>query len=175
MKPRSILIGLLLLLVLGACSPVAAQVSFSDNFNRPDGLVGNGWSSWWDGQFDHPNTSLVNGELRTFGFINQAGGIFRSLPVGFPLSFSFNFRTASQFFQCGSGSFNDGGWLISFNEPASSLPPNSGTVTGPAQFMLIHFSGQRNLVRAFGTAAAWCSIFQSWRGQSTANEITELP
>ena len=63
-----------------------AQTILAENFNRPDGTVGNGWSSWWGTIFQHPNISLVNGELRTYGFNGFAGGIFRSVPISFPVA-----------------------------------------------------------------------------------------
>lgn len=89
----------------------ATPLHFSDDFNRPDGSVGNGWSTWGNG------ASIAAGELQTFG---ASGGVFRTLPVTFPVFFAFDFRTAA----VGSGS-----WLIEFNDP-------NGQQTGTAEFEL---------------------------------------
>jgi hypothetical protein len=122
---RNLLTGIAVVATLLLTSTVNAQTVLSDNFNRPDGVVGNGWSSWWSNQLEHPNTSLVNGELRTYGSNSYAGGIFQPLPIKFPIVFSFDFRTLNEASECNPGlPFNDGGWLIVFNGAASpTLPP----------------------------------------------------
>jgi hypothetical protein len=78
----------------------AAQFRVTDNFNRPDGAPGLGWSQWGNG------AQISGNQLETFGQINVAGGIERTLDVTFPVSFSFDFSTNTP---------SDGGWLIAFN------------------------------------------------------------
>ena len=88
-------------LALSAIS--GAQVAvISDDFNRPDGPVGNGWSVW-------NGSDITSGQLRTFGANGLGGGVYRPSTIGLLLKLSFDFRTESTSFQCGSGSFNDGG------------------------------------------------------------------
>ena len=77
-----------------------AQFKVTDNFNRPDGAPGLGWSTWGNG------AQISGNQLETFGQPNVAGGIERTLDVTFPLSFSFDFSTSAP---------SDGGWLIGFN------------------------------------------------------------
>lgn len=96
--------GTLVLAVL-VSQPVCAN-SFSDNFNRPDGAVGNGWSTFGGG------AAISGGELETFGLPNQGGGVYRSFPVVFPVAFSFDFRTNAP---------SDGGWGITLNSAQPSL------------------------------------------------------
>ena len=55
---------------------IAAAVTFSDNFNRSDGPVGNGWTPWGNG------ADLLNGQLETFGQNAVAGGVGRALLKG---------------------------------------------------------------------------------------------
>ena len=124
------------------------EISFCDDFNRADGLVDNGWSTWWGPTLDAPQTGLLGGQLRTLGYIGQAGGIYQTAPITFPASFSFDFRTEATRFLCGSSSFNDGGWILGFNLPPSSVPANYGGF-GPAQLYLVHYSGQRNVTRGY--------------------------
>jgi hypothetical protein len=94
-------------------SAVGQDTLVEDDFNRPDGPVGNGWSTWGDGQLGGSSTTLSGGTLRTFGWPNQAGGVYRSLLVRFPVRFSFEFSTTAG---------HDGGWLIAFNSEVA-LPP----------------------------------------------------
>src|SRR5882724_5072376 len=84
---------------------MAAAVTFSDNFNRPDGPVGNAWTPWGNG------ADLLNGQLETFGQNAVAGGVGRALALDFPLTFGFDFRTLVP---------TGGGWEIGFNSPVSS-------------------------------------------------------
>jgi hypothetical protein len=134
-------------------STAKAQTILSEDFNRPDGPVGNGWSTWWDSQFEHSNINLVDGELLTHGYPNQAGGVFRSMPVTFPITFSFNFRSPLTVNdnQCTPQTlYNEAGWLIVFNaKTASSLPPYPPNT--PAQIMFYQYAGSRNIGRAYLT------------------------
>jgi hypothetical protein len=61
---------------------------FSDDFNRPDGPVGNGWSAWEAG------TWIENGQVRAGG-TNNGGGVCRTLtyPLGSPMTFEFDFSS----------------------------------------------------------------------------------
>jgi 5-hydroxyisourate hydrolase-like protein (transthyretin family) len=113
---------------------VTQTPTFADNFNRPDGVVGNGWTNWGN------TATLLNGELETFGEIGVGGGIVRTLPVTFPVSFSFDFRTLNVTNQFGSTPFNDGGWGIAFNADSASLGANS-------QVSFYHYAGSRNIYR----------------------------
>ena len=125
----------------------ALTASFSDDFNRPDGLVGNGWTSWWAYSFDDPNSMILNGELRAFGYPQHGGGIFRTFPVSFPIKFSLDFRTDSKINQdCGSPTFNDGGWRITLNAAPSATPMES-----PAQVKFEQWAGSRHTIRRYIT------------------------
>ncbi|HVO63656.1 MAG TPA: hypothetical protein VMT53_22220 [Terriglobales bacterium] len=89
-----------------ACfTTIAVAGSISDNFNRPDGTVGNGWMAFGNG------ADILNGQLETFGQPNVGGGVQTTATITFPLTFSFDFRTNNPPF---------GGWLIGFNSPAIS-------------------------------------------------------
>lgn len=126
----------------------STQLTFSDDFDRPDGPVGNGWSTWRGNDFESPDIRLVDGELHTAGFPGLAGGIFRSLPVGLPLTFAFDFRTFSVR-ECSpehESWSNDGGWLISFNGS-----PNFHPYTGLAQIRFYQYSGLRHVWRSYLT------------------------
>ena len=110
-------------------------------------MVGNGWTSWWEYSFDHPNSMLVNGELRAYGYPEQGGGIFRTFPVTFPIKVSLDFRTDSLLNQdCGSPSFNDGGWRITINA-APTLTPMKAV----AQVKFEQYAGSRNIIRRYLT------------------------
>jgi hypothetical protein len=125
----------------------ALPITFSDDFNRSDGPVGNGWTSWWAGSFDSPNSMIVNGELRAYGYPQYGGGIFRTLPVSLPVQFSFDFRTDSNINEdCGSPSFNDGGWRITLNAAPSASPMDS-----VAQVKFEQWAGSRHTVRRYIT------------------------
>lgn len=114
---------------------LCAGQSFSDSFNRSDGLVGNGWSTWGVGG------DILGGQLQTFGAPNVAGGIARLLPMTFPLTFSFDFRTDA------SGGL-DGGWEIGFN---GLSPQNPIGAVGSAEFALFQYSGIRPLSYVYQT------------------------
>jgi hypothetical protein len=139
---------------IGLAGQARADILFADDFNRPDGPVGNGWSTWWAASFDHPNIHLTNGELRTAGFPNLGGGIYRTLPVSFPLRFSFDFRTLNLRDDLEPGlPYNDGGWQIFFNaDPSMSFTPVPNQ--SPAQFRLIHVAGSRNMQRGYFDGSA---------------------
>lgn len=68
-------------LQLALVSLGAAQFKVTDNFNRPDGAPGLGWSTWGNG------AQISDNQLETFGENDVAGGIGRTLDVTFPLSF----------------------------------------------------------------------------------------
>src|SRR5262249_34925311 len=112
-------------------SSVLAQSAFVDDFNRPDGEIGNGWSVW-----GNPSTTLIGGELRTFGAPRLAGGVARTLSVSFPLSFSFDFRTLN----AGIDPYNDSGWFIAFNAANAAYD-------SPAQLKFYQFAGSLSIRR----------------------------
>ncbi len=95
-------LGMLVFAVLVPLS--AAQFKVTDNFNRPDGAVGLGWSTWGNG------AQISGNQLETFGELNNAGGIQRKLDITFPLKFSFDFSTSSP---------SDGGFIVGFNAPVA--------------------------------------------------------
>lgn len=136
------------MLVLSKSENTLAQTtSFSDDFNRPDGLVGNEWRSWWANSLDHPNSMIFNNELRTSGYPQLGGGIYRNFPVTFPVQFSFDFRTESQKnVECASSTYNDGGWRITLNAAESTTPMES-----LAQVKFEQWAGSRHTVRRYIT------------------------
>jgi hypothetical protein len=101
--------------------------SFSDDFNRPDGPVSNGWSPFGGG------AAIASGQLQTFGSLVDGGGVWRVFTVGFPLKFSFDFSTQAA---------ADGGWFIAFNAQ-STVPPGSPV----GQVAFFQFAGSRNMFR----------------------------
>lgn len=141
------LLPLLLVVVAAATSTAMGQTILEDDFDRPDGPVGNGWSTWWDGAFEDPNIEIVDGELKTVGFLLTAGGVFRELPVTLPVFFRFDFRTLNEEAEChASLPYNDGGWTMKFNTDISSAPTPT-----EAQGMLRFWqnAGSRNLERCY--------------------------
>jgi hypothetical protein len=123
-----------------------AGLIFGDDFNRPNGTVGNGWSSFWGSNLGNPNVSLVNGEVSAAGYPNLAGGIFRTMAITFPVTFSFDFHTSSQFGAGGFGPFNDGGWYIGFNVNTSSA---GSPFASFAQVSFSQVAGSRNVLRSY--------------------------
>src|ERR1019366_1535786 len=106
---------------------VAEGQSFSDDFNRPDGNVDNGWTPYGNG------ASIVGGRLQTIGGAGTGGGVFRTLPVTLPVTFSFDFTTAQP---------ADGGWFIAFNAVSTLVPgPPAG------QTSLQQYTGSSNIIR----------------------------
>jgi hypothetical protein len=112
----------------------AAQFRVTDNFNRPDGPVGLGWSTWGNG------AQISSNQLETFGKLNVAGGIKRTLDVTFPLSFSFDFSTSAP---------SDGGWFIGFNAASADSGGNASEVG------LFQPAGSREV----------CTVFQTTSGR----------
>jgi|ERR1700687_642308 len=109
-----------------------AQFKVTDNFNRPDGVPGLGWSVWGHG------AQISGNQLETFGQASVAGGIERTLDVTFPLSFSFDFSTSAP---------ADGGWLIAFNAAGADVNANSSEVA------LYQPSGSRPACTVFRTTS----------------------
>ncbi len=117
--------------------------TFNDDFSRPDGVPGNGWSWWYCNTIGGSNISIVSGQLQTFGCPNLAGGIFRTLPLVFPVTFSFDFRTFNS---------GDGGWLAAVNNaPMTTISGTPGFSN--AQMMFFQYAGTRNLSRGYNTAS----------------------
>lgn len=77
--------------LLGAALICLAPSSdtFSDDFNRADGPVGNGWTAY------NAGASIENGQLATVGGNVDAGGVYRALHVEPPFEFSFTHRGGS--------------------------------------------------------------------------------
>jgi hypothetical protein len=94
-----------------------ADFIFADDFNRPNGVVGNGWTTFHGSSIGSTNIQIKNGQLQTLGSPNLAGGIFRELPIALsagPIEFEFQFRTDDP---------ANGGWWIGFNSSASGASP----------------------------------------------------
>src|SRR4029077_2196071 len=124
-------------LVLTAATPGYGQ-SFIDDFNRPDGAIGNGWGSW-------NGSTLANGQLQTFGSDGAGGGIFRSFPATLPLKFSFDYRSESPHASCDiNNNLPGGGWLIAFNTPGAGY--------AGSQIEFIQFYGSQSIIRQYPTA-----------------------
>ena len=115
-----------------------AQFKATDNFNRADGTVGLGWSTWGNG------AQISGNQLATFGAPSIAGGIARKLDVTFPLKFSFDFSTEAP---------PDGGWEVGFNSATANAQGPSNT----SEFGVEQASGGR----------AVCVFFQTSGGQSS--------
>jgi hypothetical protein len=134
--------GVLLAITICVSTANADTVAFSDDFNRPDGPVGNGWSTW-----GNPNSSLVGGQLQTFGQSGTAGGVARALTVTFPVTFSFDlstFNTRDDFDP--TLPYNDGGWYIAFNADSTAF-------MGPAELFLYQYAGSRTINRVAGSTS----------------------
>jgi hypothetical protein len=123
------------LLALALLAPAcAAQFKVTDNFNRPDGPVGLGWSTFGNG------AQISGDQLKTFGKVDFGGGIQRNLDVSFPLRFSFDFSTTSP---------SNGGWVIGFNAAGAGFDPDNDT----SEVVLYQSSGSRQLCVEFQTSS----------------------
>jgi hypothetical protein len=109
------------------------QFKATDNFNRADGSVGLGWSEWGNG------AQISGNQLQTFGGMNVAGGIQRSLDTTFPLKFSFDFSTSSP---------SDGGYQNGFNAATANVVGSANT----SEFAVFQFSGARAVCVFFQTS-----------------------
>jgi len=131
-KLASLLPEFLILLI--ALVPLGhAESKRTDHFNRPDGPPGFGWSVWGAG------AQINSDRLETFGEIDVAGGIARTLRVPFPIAFSFDFSTNTPL---------DGGWLVGFNALAENIIVAEDT----SEIELRQASGSRALCTVFQTA-----------------------
>lgn len=128
-----------------------AQFKATDNFNRPDGAPGLGWSAWGNG------AQISGNQLETFGQANVAGGIQRTLDVTFPLSFSFDFSTNTP---------SDGGWLIAFN--AASAVAQSTQFNG--EVLLLQYRGGAALCTDVQTSSG--PLFQCYNTVSGQRDFT---
>jgi hypothetical protein len=134
-KRRTCCSALGVILSLALLVPVSeAQFKVTDNFNRADGAVGLGWSTWGNG------VQISGNQLATFGESEVAGGIQRTLDVTFPLSFSFDFNTDAP---------SDGGWQITFNA-ATAEGGVLADYTG--EIGVYQFSGSREVRTEFQTS-----------------------
>ena len=120
--------------VLALAAVSAAQFRVSDNFNRADGVPGLGWSTWGNG------AQVNTDQLETFGEVNVAGGIQRTLVVTFPLTFSFDFSTAAP---------ADGGWLVGFNAVGTIIYGGADL----SEVRLFQNNGGTGVCTAFQTAS----------------------
>jgi hypothetical protein len=127
---RSRLFYLIIGILAWNCS-LKAQSGFEDDFNRPDGAIGNGWTLW-----GNQSTTLLGGEVRTLGAPGVAGGIARPFQVTFPMRFSFDFRSLNN----GIDPYNDSGWFIAFN----AFTPSYAT---HAELKFYQYAGSRNVFR----------------------------
>lgn len=125
---------IVVLIVLCISSCVALGDTFSDDFNRPDGPVGNDWFTFGGG------ADVLNQELRTYGYPNLAGGVARSfeLNLGQEYSFSFDFHTDAPL---------DGGWSIRLNSTVPEFAVGSSNLA-----RIYQYSGNREVVYGVGTS-----------------------
>jgi hypothetical protein len=130
---RKYFAALTLLLLTSLVPFCEAQFKVTENFNRPDGDVGVGWSAWGGG------AELSGYQLETFGEdrFGGGGGVARKLAVTFPLKFSFDFSTDSP---------PNGGWQIGFNAAASQKIP-----LRTSEFGVQQLSGRRGICLFFQT------------------------
>ena len=147
---QGIYAALVLTLLLGATICMQGQ-SFSDGFNRPDGAVGNGWSTWGNGQYNPDPavwTGLVGGKLQTRGAGGSAGGIYRDFPVTLPVTFSFDLSSPSTGAPCSPSTGNTVGWLLAFNAatPSGTPPPYANS-----QIVMLQYAGSLDVQRYYGT------------------------
>ena len=139
MRPATLLLAPLLVLLLCAAAPAGAQ-SFADDFERPDGPVGNGWA-WWRGDtLGSADVRIAGGELTMPGVAGDSAGVFRPLAVKFPITFAFDFRTDDP----------DGGWYVAFNGAVPSGPRYEPPFT-PATVVFTHRTGRHPVERTWRT------------------------
>ena len=120
LRTKSLCVAFGVVLSLALLVPVGeAQFKVTDNFNRPNGAVGLGWSTWGEG------AQISGNQLETFGGNDVAGGIGRALGVTFPLGFTFDFSTDTP---------SDGGWQVVFNAATAGQFPNG-------EFGLFQYNG----------------------------------
>ena len=134
---------LVALMVLCLSCQVVFGTSLSDDFNRPNGSVGNGWTTFGGG------ANVFNQELRTYGQNRWAGGVARpfQLDPGQACSFSFDFHTDSPL---------DGGWCIRLNSTLPGFDSPSGTGSNLARIYQYNSPGLGgdHLVR-YGNGTSW--------------------
>lgn len=133
---RIVRIAFGMFLSLALLVPVShAQFKATDNFNRSDGVPGLGWSTWGNG------AQISGNQLQTFGEVNVAGGITRTLDVTFPVTFAFDFSTTSP---------SDGGWEIGIN---AANADGGLIVNDTAEVRLVQFAGSREICTDFQTSS----------------------
>jgi hypothetical protein len=155
-----VLVAIALLIVLGGPCSAHAQVGFfGDDFNRPDGPVGNGWTTFAVASdtggdpyvVQDPRIAIEDEQLAMPGVDRYASGIFR--PLGnfliFPVVFSYDFRTDDP----------GGGWTFALNvKNPTSMPPPSSYLPyppyTPAQVGFFQASGTSVVQRVYRTAIA---------------------
>ena len=102
------------------------------------------------GSLGSPQIYLTNGRLRTEGYPNIAGGIYREFPLTLPVSFDFDFSTPLQNSDdnCSvSHGTWQGGWAIVLNAAAESTIPESQ----PAQIKFLQYRGSDGISRGYYT------------------------
>lgn len=119
------LTSLMVAVLCYAVSSSAQDLPFTDNFDRSDGPVSNGWTSWWSTVSPADlDIQIRDGELITKGSYGNAGGVFRPLLVTYPAKVSFDFRTTltPADSQCSATGRNESAWVMSLNFQASGGP-----------------------------------------------------
>ena len=133
----------------GTIAPTAVwQPIFTDDFDRSDGVPSNGWSTWFGPQLGSGEIQLLGNQLRTAGYPNFGGGVYRSLPINFPVAFSFDFTTTIPSLLSDPG--HGDGWRIAFNSdnPTNPIVGGIDASSWPAQLVFEHYAGDKNLLRA---------------------------
>jgi hypothetical protein len=140
MRPATLLLApVLVLLLLCATAPAGAQ-SFADDFDRPDGPVGNGWACWRADTLGSADVRIASGALMMPGVDGDSAGVFRPLAAKFPIAFAFDFRTDDP----------HGGWYVALNGAVPSGPRYYPPFT-PATVMFTHPAGLHPVERMWRT------------------------
>ncbi len=147
-------ISILSLTALSAQSPTAP---FADDFSRPDGVVGNGWLTWWSTIWPADSDIVVEGgELITKGSYGHAGGVFRQLPVGFPVAFSFDYRTpltGADNVCSPTTSRHEGAWTFALNMRTAGPGPLYQQAIYGSQMVFAYNNPLSYLARLYWTTA----------------------
>jgi hypothetical protein len=142
-QATKVMVGMVVsFMILSLSGSAIAQTTFFEDFNRPDGLVGNGWLTWHGAANNSPDIAIQGGQLLTLGANALEGGIYRDLPVTLPVSFSFQFRT---------GQPPLGGWDIRLN----AAPVTDATQLDPdrAQVRFLQYQGSGGIDEIYTNAS----------------------
>ncbi len=117
-------------------------VMYDDAFDRADGPVGNGWSTWWGHESPSSRVVIEGGEVSMPGYYSDGAGIYRSQAVEFPLDFSFDYHTHEP--RGTPANPNVAGWFVLLNGTAGRNP-----YYGHAQLLIRQSSGSLGIERQY--------------------------